>query len=449
MRLPRKLAVVIAAAGLAVVPLPTAAAGSAAPHDAVAVDAEGTFTSVDPVRLLDTRDGVGAPRAPLGGGQTLHLQATGRGPVPATGVTAVVLNMTVVNPTSASYLTVFPSGVARPLASNLNFPANWVGANAVTVPVGTNGQVDIYNPAGNVHVVADVMGYYHGNGVAQPGATAGAFWTTEPERVLDTREGPYGPLSRFSYHQVPVTYGADVDPHITALAVNITAVDPTQSGYLVAWSGANALPPNASTLNFTAHSVVPNFAIVPTKWCDTCGGFPMIAVANASSGSTHVVVDVFGFYDDGQLDGGLRFHPMTPTRITDTREGLGASTFTGKGTATITAPAPVAGANTAALVANVTGVNPSNSTYFSLWADGYEQPTVSNLNLTPHEIRSNAAVIPVGSGNKFAAFNAAWTVDMVIDVAGTFELAPGAAAPARSITTKTRLAATPPLQLIR
>ncbi|MFC4997295.1 choice-of-anchor D domain-containing protein [Dactylosporangium cerinum] len=398
--------------------------------------AEGTFTSLDPVRLLDTRDGTGAPRAPLGGGQTLHLQVTGRGGVPATSVTAVVLNMTVVNPTSASFLTVFPSGVARPTASNLNFPAKWVGANAVTVPVGTNGQVDIYNPAGNVDVVADVSGYYHGDDVAQSGAPAGTYWTTEPERLVDTRDGTFGgALPRFTYVRVPVSYGPEFDRHITALAVNITAVDPTAGGYLTAWSGANALPPGASTLNFTPHSVVPNFAIVPTRWCDECGGFPTISVANASSGSTHVIVDIFGFYDDGQLDGGLRFHPLTPTRITDTREGLGARTFTGRGTATITAPATVAGDNTAALVSNVTGVNPSNSTYFSLWADGGDQPMVSNLNLTPHEVRSNAAVIPVGPGNKFAAFNAAWTVDLVIDVAGTFEFGPGSAATARSLTT--------------
>jgi len=401
--------------------------------------AEGTFTPVDPVRLLDTRDGNGAPRAPLGGGQTLHLQVTGRGGVPATSVTAVVLNMTVVSPTSAGFLTVFPSGVPRPTASNLNFPAKWIGANAVTVPIGTNGQVDIYNPAGNVDVVADVLGYYNGDDLAYSGATAGAFWTTEPERLVDTRDGTFGgALPRFTYVRVPVSYGPEFDRHITALAVNITAVDPTDGGYLTAWSGANALPPNASTLNFTAHSVVPNFAIVPTRWCDACGGFPTIAVANASNGSTHVIVDIFGFYDDGQLEGGLRFHPLTPTRITDTRENLGARTFTGKGTATITAPATVAGDNTAALVSNVTGVNPSNSTYFSLWADGDDQPTVSNLNLTPHEIRSNAAVIPVGPGNKFDVFNAAWTVDMVIDVAGTFEFVPESAMTARNLTTNAR-----------
>ena len=56
--------------------------------------------------------------------------------------------MTATGPTGSSYLTAFPTGVARPTASNLNFPPGWTGANAVTVPVGTGGQVDIYNHLG-------------------------------------------------------------------------------------------------------------------------------------------------------------------------------------------------------------------------------------------------------------------------------------------------------------
>jgi hypothetical protein len=125
---------------------------------------------------------------------------------------------------------------------------------------------------------------------------------------------------------------------------------------------------------------------------------------------------------------------LTPTRIVDTRDGLGAGTFTGGGTKTVTAPATVAGDNTYALVTNVTGVDPANSTYLSLWATGDTQPTVSNLNLTPHEVRPNAAFVPVGPGNKFNVFNAAWKVDVVIDVSGTFEYVPGAVPTAQATT---------------
>ncbi|GAA4263952.1 choice-of-anchor D domain-containing protein [Dactylosporangium darangshiense] len=400
--------------------------------------AEGTYRPMDPVRLLDTREGNGAPKAPLGGGQTLHLQVTGRGGVPSSKISAVVLNVTVTAPTSAGYLTVYPAGVTRPTASSLNFPAGWTGANSVTVPVGTNGQVDIFNAAGNVHVIADVLGYYNAYDDTHPQvqASGGQYYPTQPVRLLDSRDPAFGgPLAPFEYVRIPFNYTSKDNFKIQALAVNITAVNPTMGGYVTAWNGVGS-PPTASTLNFTKGSVVPNFAIVPTTWCSECGGYMSIGVANLSGGSTHIVVDIFGFYDDGQptleIPNGLRFHPLTPTRIVDTRDGLGASTFTGAGTKTVAAPATVAGDNTYALVSNVTGVDPANSTYLSLWATGKSQPTVSNLNLTPHEVRPNAAFVNVGPGNKFNMFNAAWKVDVVIDVSGTFELEPGTATSAQS-----------------
>ncbi|MET7394507.1 choice-of-anchor D domain-containing protein [Dactylosporangium sp. NPDC005572] len=393
--------------------------------------AEGTFQPLTPSRILDTREGNGAPKAPLGANQTLHLQVLGRGGVPQGAISAVVLNVTVVSPTSAGYLTVFPTGVARPLASNLNYQAGWIGANAVTVPIGTGGKVDIFNPGGNVHVVADVLGYYYGYDQSQNDYAAGQYWRTVPERILDSRDPGFGgAFGGFEWIRLPVSYGTKYDSHIRALAVNITAVDPSQGGYITTWNGYGDVP-TASTLNFTPHSIVPNFAIVPTAMCfyECSGnsniGYPSIGIANMSSGKTHIIVDIFGFYDDGQVPGGLRFHPLTPTRIVDTRSGLGAKTFTGAGTQTVKAPATVAGDNTVALVSNATGVNPSNSTYLSLWANGTAQPTVSNLNLARNDLRSNAAVIGVGGNNDFNIFNAAWRVDVVIDVSGTFEYIPG------------------------
>ena len=369
--------------------------------------------------------------------------------VPSSKVSAVVLNVTVTGPTSAGYLTVYPTGVTRPTASNLNFSAGWTGANAVTVPVGANGQVDIFNAAGNVHVIADVLCYYNAYDATRPQiqAAGGQYYATRPVRLLDSRDPAFGgPLGAFEYVRIPFNFAQKDNFKIRALAVNITAVSPTQGGYVTAWNGVGT-PPTASTLNFTKGSVVPNFAVVPTAWCSACGGYMSIGVANRSGGNTHIVVDIFGFYDDGQtiaqIPNGLRFRPLTPTRIVDTRDGLGAGTFTGTGTATVTAPAAVAGDDTYALVTNVTGVDPANSTYLSLWAAGDTQPTVSNLNLTPHEVRPNAAFVNVGPGNRFNVFNAAWKGDVVIDVSGTFELVPGTATSVQSSS----LGRSAPLQL--
>jgi hypothetical protein len=113
-----------------------------------------------PGRVLDTRVGNGAPVAPLGSDSSLDLQVTGRGGVPASGVSAVVLNVTVTDTTGSSFLTVWPTGVSRPVASNLNWTAGETVPNLVVVQVGAGGKVSLYNLAGTTNVVADVVGYY-------------------------------------------------------------------------------------------------------------------------------------------------------------------------------------------------------------------------------------------------------------------------------------------------
>ena len=74
-----------------------------------------------PTRLLDTRTATGvSTAAPVAANGTVNLAVAGRGGVPATGASAVVVNVTVTLPTSAGYITVWGDG-ARPNASNLNF----------------------------------------------------------------------------------------------------------------------------------------------------------------------------------------------------------------------------------------------------------------------------------------------------------------------------------------
>ena len=79
--------------------------------------------------------------------------------MPADGVSAVLLNVTATEPSQASYLTVWPAGGVRPLASSLNFVAGQTVPNSVLVGVGVDGSVDLFNAFGSTHVVADVTGY--------------------------------------------------------------------------------------------------------------------------------------------------------------------------------------------------------------------------------------------------------------------------------------------------
>jgi len=114
-----------------------------------------TFAPVAPARILDTRIA-----QKLGANQSMSVAIAGNGPIPNAGVVTVVLNVTVTGPTAGSYLTAWPDGDSRPLASDLNFTAGQTVPNMVVVKVGADGRINLYNAFGSVDVVIDVMGWY-------------------------------------------------------------------------------------------------------------------------------------------------------------------------------------------------------------------------------------------------------------------------------------------------
>src|SRR5207249_11440416 len=80
------------------------------------------FHGITPFRYFDTRVGLGGvPAQKVGTDTSLKFNVEGKGGVPASGVTAVVMNVTVTEPTVGSFVTVFPDDVSLPNASNLNF----------------------------------------------------------------------------------------------------------------------------------------------------------------------------------------------------------------------------------------------------------------------------------------------------------------------------------------
>jgi hypothetical protein len=403
---------------------------------AVQLSNRGAYYAITPSRILDTRFGNGAA-GPVRAGQTVRLQVAGRGGIPTSGVSAVVLNVTVTAPTAAGYVTVYPTGVPRPTASSLNFAPGWTGANSVTVALGTNGQIDLFNNIGDTQLIADVVGYYAADNTLIPTqGYGGELQPVAPERLFDSRSEWGQRVPGGSSFSLRVAYGDQADPrfyneHIRALAINVTAVDAAGSGYLTTWSGASPMPV-ASTLNFSPGAVVPNFAIVPTSLCYGCDGttFPIPTISIYTSMSVHVVVDIVGFYDDGELaDGvhdGLRFTPQTPSRIVDSRLGQGLPAALGQQATGSVASAGLPPA-TKALALNVTAVSPTATTFIAVWPHGMPRPTVSTLNPSAGQIIPNAAMAILGSASRFDLYNNAGSVHIVVDQVGTFFHAPGLA----------------------
>lgn len=397
--------------------------------------AKGAYTALTPARLLDTRRKVGvATTTPIGAGKYIDLQVTTHGGVPATGPSTVVLNITAVNPTSQGYLTVYPTGTSRPQASSVNFNARWVGANLVTVRLGTGGKVRIFNASGSTHVVADVLGYYHGSSsTASDPDSYGGFHSIEPLRLLDTRstvswDGT--PIDPWAAVETAFTFtDPDLDRRVKAFAVNVTVTRPAASGFLAAWVGDDSTP-TTSTVNFTKGRTVANMAVVPTQVCTFCTADPTarsIGVLNASNGASHVVVDLVGVFFDNSVSDAWRFTPLArPTRIVDSRIGQGLPANLGSGAVgTVITPAPVAGFNTMAVVTNTTAAKPTRNTVLTLWAnDDSPRPGVSNLNPYAGQLVSAMTMTEVWAENDFRVHNAAGTTPLVIDVAGTMELYP-------------------------
>ena len=132
--------------------------------------APGGVNSVPAARIADTRisssqhtvDGLMQGGGPLTAGQTLKVPVLGRAGVPASGVGAVVLNVTVTAPTVSSFLTVYPTGQTRPWTSSINFNAKQTIANTVIAHVGSDGSISIYNADGSTQVIVDITGWLPG-----------------------------------------------------------------------------------------------------------------------------------------------------------------------------------------------------------------------------------------------------------------------------------------------
>jgi hypothetical protein len=397
---------------------------ASAASNAVTPTAPEPYHPLTPARITDTRTGSGLPNAgkTLGPATTLDVQVTGAGGVPPTGATAVVLNVTATGPTASSYLTVWPTGASRPTASNLNFGPGQTVPNLVEVGLGTNGKVSLFNAGGNVDVVVDVEGY------VGPSVTTGTglYNPLTPTRITDTRTGSGLPnagktLGPSTTLNVKVTgVGGVPGTGVGAVVLNVTATGPTQASYLTAWP-TGATQPTASNVNFVAGQTVPNRVMVPV------GSNGQVSIFNAG-GSVDVVVDVGGYFtDNSNLSAtGAKFTPLTPTRITDTRTGSGLPNAGKTLGPAGTLPVQVSGAGgvpatgVSAAVMNVTVTNATQSSYLTAWPTGATQPTASDLNWVTGQTVPNLGVVKLGSGGSIQVFNAAGSVDVIVDVSGWY-----------------------------
>ncbi|WP_320535969.1 polysaccharide deacetylase family protein [Pseudarthrobacter sp. IC2-21] len=247
--------------------------------------AAGAFAPLAPTRFLDTRSSSG----PVASGGKVSFQVGGVSGIPA-NASAVVVNLTVTEPTSAGYLTAHASGSAKPGTSNVNYAGGQTVPNLAVVPVGPDGKVTISNTetgsGSSAQVVADVSGYF-----LQGAPTgSGTFGPVNPARVLDTRNssGPVPAGGTVSFQAAGV---AGVPANAAGVWANLTVTQSTSAGYLTGYASGSARP-GSSNVNYATGQTVPNMAYLPIG----LDGKVTIANTEIGAGSTvHVIADIAGY----------------------------------------------------------------------------------------------------------------------------------------------------------
>ena len=413
------LAVVLLGVGLAATGTGSAQAVGVAgdPSAAGSTTASGgTYVALTPARVVDTRSGLGG-YTKIAAQSWADVQITGRGGVPATGVAAVVVQVTSTAATAAGFVTVYPGDAARPLASNLNFAAGATTSNLVTVRLSAGGRVNLFNGSeGSTHLIVDVQGYFRSGAATAPGS----FRTLPSTRILDTRGniGVAGPVAALSTVGLQVAgRGGVPTAGVAAVAVNVTVTAPTAPGYVTIHPGGS-IRPSASSLNFGSGQTVPNLVVVPL------GSNGKINLFNGSAGRIQLIADVQGYFLSGNPAAPGGFKALIPRRILDTRSGLGGSHRAAANAETkihIEGVGGVPAAGVSAVVLNVTAVAPSAAGSVVAYPTGVVRPNASNLNFDLGHTRANAVIVPVDSfGWISLGNNSPGSVDELADVAGYF-----------------------------
>ncbi len=397
------------------------------------------YTAVAPSRVCDTRPvrpgiasnqcNTGAGSGPIGPGAARAITVDGLGGLPASGVTAVVVNATAIAPTKNTFITFYPDLQSRPATSNLNPLAGQVVANLVEVGVSSAGKIDVFNDVGTTNLALDIEGYVSSS-------STGLFTSSPsgPVRICDTRHaGPGIASNRCNTGGAsPIGGGATLTFNVngsgspvpgsgvSAVVFNLTAIGPTTRTVLTAFAGGTSRP-TASNVNVEAHQAVPNRVIVPV----TCtGGNCSVSIWN-SVGSVNIAVDINGWFTTGS---GASFTALAaPARVCNTQFGNAGDqgclkALVGGGSALNIAVTNIGNIPTSAvaIVANVTVVNATSSTFATVYPGLLSRPTASDLNVTSFEPVTNLVVVGVGSDGTINLFNDLGKVNFIVDVLGYY-----------------------------
>jgi hypothetical protein len=423
------------------------------------VPAGAPYSPLAPVRICDTRSqnpsnltGAAAQcnghPIPTAGTSIVNVANASNGGLGSFGVpanaTAVVLNVTVVNPVAPGFVTAYPTGATLPNASSIDYVGGQVVPNLVEVGIGTNGDVSFFSLVQS-DLVVDVEGYT--SPTASAGAGAGLYNALPSSvRICDTRAGNPSNLDQAPVNQCngaanggdSLTSGSSLNVRVaganandvipsgaTAAVFNVTVANPKAPGYLTVFPEDTTRPAATSNVDYGAGQVTTNRVIVPLSTTGLLPGY----ITVYSSAAADVIIDVSGYYSAANGSGSLFNAESAPIRICDTRAPSPSSPANQCSNKPIVSGAPLAlnirglagvpqGAT--AVVVNLTGIQPSQLTYLTVFP-GPTIPFSSDLNPAVGEVRANLVVATVNPvTGQISILNADGAVGVVVDVLGWY-----------------------------
>ena len=363
-----------------------------------------------PCRAVDTRPGNGGG-GPVQGGTSQNFAISSAGSCPdLPSAAAYSMNVSVVPNGPLGYLTVWPAGQPRPLASTLNSLDGRIKANAAIIPAGTSGEISVY-AAATTNVIVDVNGYF-----APVSGSTLAFYPLTPCRVADTRNNSYpqglGPpfLNAGQERQFPIlnATSCNIPTSAAAYSLNFSVVPHGSLFYMTVWPTGGSRPV-VSTLNDIPGTIIANAAIVVAGTTGDVSVYP--------TNDTDVIIDINGYFAAAG-SGGLSLYGVQPCRVIDTRQLSGP--FNGA----LSPPVDVVDAGclssslAQAYVFNASVVPVGALGYLTLWPDGSSQPLVSTLNALDTSISSNMAIVPTNNGSVDAY--ASGLTQLILDISSYF-----------------------------
>jgi hypothetical protein len=385
-----------------------------------------SFVPIAPCRIADTRFSPAGPFGPPAIGnketRTFPIAQSACG-IPSTAA-AYSLNVTVSPNGPLNFLTVWPSGVTRPMISLMNSNDGRVKANAAIVAAGTSGSINVYaDTPTSTNVILDIDGYF-----VPSTSSSLAFYPIAPCRLVDTRPvGPPGPLAGPSLaakqtRSFPLLSGTcNIPSNAQAYSLNATAMPPsgTHLDFLKLFPTGQKQP-GSSTLNAPTGTTTANAAIVPAG----TGG----AVSVFTNNATDLLLDINGYFAPPGV-GGIYLYTTTPCRVIDTRTYFPPgfpSPFPGEFTIVVEVGSCPQPTSAAAYVLNATVV-PSGGfpvggpiQFLTLWPSIQSRPGVSTLNDYDGTVTSNMAIVPTNTGSIEAYVPDPDTGNLLLDISGYF-----------------------------